>query len=341
MAAVTAAGAIEAVWRIESARIIAGPDPARAGRRPGRGTGPGRVRDRPGALADRGRAGQPGRLAHGDGQAPGGRPRAPAHDVPAQARRAGPRPRAAARLVGDRRGASRSIDDYVGDDLLRLMFIANHPVLSTESRVALTLRLLGGLTTDEIARADARARAHGGPAHRPGQAHAGGQEHPVRAAAAGRDRCNGSPAVLEVVYLIFNEGYAATAGEQWTRPTLCEEAMRLGRVLAGLVPDGARGARAARPDGIAGVPVARPPRARRRTRAAARPGPPAVGPPADPARAGRAGPGRGLGGGPYTPAGRHRRVSRPGPHGGRHRLGADREPLHRARVTSRPRRWSS
>ena len=130
--------------------------------------------------------------------------------------------------------ALAAIDDYVGDDLLRLMFIANHPVLSTESRVALTLRLLGGLTTDEIARAMlvpeptvaqriVRAKrtlaARNIPFELPPPAEIG-------------DRLAG---VLEVVYLIFNEGYAATAGEQWTRPTLCEEAMRLGRVLAGLV----------------------------------------------------------------------------------------------------------
>jgi len=129
-----------------------------------------------------------------------------------------------------------ALDDHIGDDVLRLLFTACHPVLSTEGRVALTLRLLGGLTTEEIARAflvpeptvgqrifrakrvltDRRVRI----------------EMPTPAELG--DRLS---SVLEVVYLVFNEGYSATAGDDWMRPSLCEEALRLGRILAGLMPE--------------------------------------------------------------------------------------------------------
>jgi RNA polymerase sigma factor (sigma-70 family) len=129
-----------------------------------------------------------------------------------------------------------AIDDDVGDDLLRLVFTSCHPVLSTEARVALTLRLLGGLTTDEIARAFlvaeptiaqriVRAKRTLADARVP-------FEVPRRADRAGR-----LSSVLEVIYLIFNEGYSATAGEDWVRPGLCEDALRLGRILAGLTPE--------------------------------------------------------------------------------------------------------
>ena len=129
-----------------------------------------------------------------------------------------------------------ALDDHVGDDLLRLMFVACHPVLSTEARVALTLRLVGGLTTGEIARAFlvpeptvaqriVRAKRTLADAHVP-------FEVPRGEALAAR-----LSSVLGVVYLIFNEGYSATAGDDWMRPQLCEEALRLGRVLAGLAPD--------------------------------------------------------------------------------------------------------
>jgi RNA polymerase sigma factor (sigma-70 family) len=128
-----------------------------------------------------------------------------------------------------------TIDDPVGDDLLRLVFISCHPVLSTEARAALTLRLLGGLTTVEIARAFlaseptiaqriVRAKRTLAKAHVPFEIPRG----PELAARL--------PSVLEVIYLIFNEGYSATAGEDWLRPSLCEEALRLGRILAELVP---------------------------------------------------------------------------------------------------------
>jgi RNA polymerase sigma-70 factor (ECF subfamily) len=128
-----------------------------------------------------------------------------------------------------------ALDDDVGDDLLRLVFISCHPVLSTEARVALTLRLLGGLTTDEIARAFlvpeptiaqriVRAKRTLAEKRVP-------FEVPRGAELSAR-----LSSVLEVVYLIFNEGYSATAGGDWMRPALCEDALRLGRVLAGLAP---------------------------------------------------------------------------------------------------------
>jgi len=127
------------------------------------------------------------------------------------------------------------LDNDVGDDLLRLVFIACHTVLSTEARVALTLRLLGGLTTEEIARAFlvpeptiaqriVRAKRTLAEKHVP-------FEVPRRAELAER-----FSSVLEVIYLIFNEGYAATAGDDWLRPGLCEDALRLGRILAELAP---------------------------------------------------------------------------------------------------------
>ena len=127
------------------------------------------------------------------------------------------------------------LDDDVGDDLLRLVFTACHPVLSTEARVALTLRLVGGLTTAEIARAFlapeptiaqriVRAKRTLSEARVPFEVPRAA-ELPARLAS-----------VLEVIYLAFNEGYAATAGDDWMRPALCDEALRLGRVLAGLMP---------------------------------------------------------------------------------------------------------
>jgi len=129
-----------------------------------------------------------------------------------------------------------AVDDDIGDDLLRLVFTACHPVLSTEARVALTLRLLGGLTTVEIARAFlvseptiqqriVRAKKTLADAGVP-------FEMPREA-----ERAERLSSVLEVIYLIFNEGYAATAGDDWMRPELCNDALRLGRILAGLVPD--------------------------------------------------------------------------------------------------------
>jgi RNA polymerase sigma-70 factor (ECF subfamily) len=128
-----------------------------------------------------------------------------------------------------------AIDDDIGDDLLRLVFISCHPVLSTEARVALTLRLLGGLTTEEIARAFLVPEAT--VAQRIVRAKRTLAEKQVPfEVPRGAERTDRLSSVLEVVYLIFNEGYAATAGDEWMRPALCEDALRLGRILAELVP---------------------------------------------------------------------------------------------------------
>ncbi|WP_306878090.1 RNA polymerase sigma factor [Variovorax boronicumulans] len=129
-----------------------------------------------------------------------------------------------------------AIDDDIGDDLLRLVFTACHPVLSTEARVALTLRLMGGLTTDEIARAFLVPEAT--VAQRIVRAKRTLLEARVPFEVPRRHELEVRLAsVLEVLYLIFNEGYSATAGDDWMRPALCDEAMRLGRIVAGLVPD--------------------------------------------------------------------------------------------------------
>src|SRR5690606_3784542 len=129
-----------------------------------------------------------------------------------------------------------ALDDPVGDDLLRLIFICCHPVLSTDARVALTLRLLGGLTTQEIARAflvpTATVAQRIVRAKRTLSATRVPFELP-----RGTDLDARLASVLEVVYLVFNEGYSATAGEDWVRPALCEDALRLGRILAGLAPE--------------------------------------------------------------------------------------------------------
>jgi RNA polymerase sigma factor (sigma-70 family) len=139
-------------------------------------------------------------------------------------------------LEGGTPDLDAAIDDPVGDDLLRLMFIACHPVLSTEARVALTLRLLGGLTTGEIARAFlvpestvaqriVRAKRTLAEARVPFELPRG-NELALRLSS-----------VVGVIYLVFNEGYSATAGDDWIRPALCEDALRLGRMLAGLAPE--------------------------------------------------------------------------------------------------------
>src|SRR4051794_31158440 len=144
------------------------------------------------------------------------------HDAEAERERAAPDLEAA-------------IDDDVGDDLLRLVFTSCHPVLSTEARVALTLRLLGGLTTDEIARAflvpEATVAQRIVRAKRT-LSDAGVPFEVPRAS----ERAARLSSVLQVIYLIFNEGYSATAGDDWMRPGLCEDALRLGRILAELMP---------------------------------------------------------------------------------------------------------
>ena len=129
----------------------------------------------------------------------------------------------------------RALDDHVGDDMLRLMFTACHPIISTDARVALTLRLVGGLTTDEIARAFlvpeptmaqriVRAKRTISDARVAFEVPRGAEFHARL------------ESVLQVIYPVFNEGYSATAGEDWLRPGLCEDALRLGRILAALVP---------------------------------------------------------------------------------------------------------
>ncbi len=138
-------------------------------------------------------------------------------------------------LTMSARDPDAGLDDDIGDDLLRLVFTSCHPVLSTEGRVALTLRLVGGLTTEEIARAFlvteptvaqriVRAKRALADARVPFEV-PHGQELAARLSS-----------VLEVIYLVFNEGYAATGGDDWTRPALCDDALRLGRILAGLAP---------------------------------------------------------------------------------------------------------
>jgi RNA polymerase sigma factor (sigma-70 family) len=128
-----------------------------------------------------------------------------------------------------------TLDDSVGDDLLRLVFIACHPVLSTEAQVALTLRLLGGLTTDEIARAFLVSEAT--IAQRIVRAKRTlSQKHVPFEVPRAAELTSRLSSVLAVIYLIFNEGYAATTGDNWLRPALCEDALRLGRILAELAP---------------------------------------------------------------------------------------------------------
>jgi RNA polymerase sigma factor (sigma-70 family) len=128
-----------------------------------------------------------------------------------------------------------AIDDDIGDDLLRLVFIACHPVLSTEARVALTLRLLGGLTTDEIARAFLVPEPTIAQRIVRAKRTLAEKRVPFEVPRV-TELANRLSSVLEVIYLIFNEGYTATAGDDWIRPALCDEALRLGRILAELVP---------------------------------------------------------------------------------------------------------
>lgn len=128
-----------------------------------------------------------------------------------------------------------ALDDDIGDDLLRLIFTACHPVLSTEARVALTLRLLGGLTTDEIARAFLVPEPTIAQRIVRAKRTLTEKQIPIEVP-RGADLAARLASVLEVIYLIFNEGYTATAGDEWMRPSLCEDALRLGRILAELAP---------------------------------------------------------------------------------------------------------
>lgn len=225
--------AIEAVWRIEAPRLIAGLT---------------RLTRDVGEAED---LAQGALLAALEQWPQAGVPRNPAAWLMTAARNRAidgirHRQRAQARqadlgqdLEDRRTGAAEldaAVDDDVGDDLLRLMFIACHPVLSPEARVTLTLRLLGGLSVAEI------SRALLAPEPTIGQRIARAKRALAEAQVPfelprGEDRAARLGSVLEVIYLVFNEGYSATSGPGWTRPALCEEALRLGRILAELSPD--------------------------------------------------------------------------------------------------------
>lgn len=129
-----------------------------------------------------------------------------------------------------------ALDDDIGDDLLRLIFTSCHPLLATEGRVALTLRVMGGLTTDEIARAFLTPEPTIAQRIVRAKRALAGAKVPFEVP-RGAERAERLTSVLEVVYLIFNEGYSATAGDDWMRPQLCQEALRVGRILAELTPN--------------------------------------------------------------------------------------------------------
>jgi RNA polymerase sigma factor (sigma-70 family) len=146
-----------------------------------------------------------------------------------------------AEKLGRERGVEQwdampDLDDDIGDDLLRVVFTACHPALSAEARAAFTLRVLGGLTTEEIARAFLVPESTVAQRIVRAKRTLADERVPYEVP-RGEELVGRLSSVLEVVYLIFNEGYAATAGDDWMRPTLCEEALRLGRILAGLMPD--------------------------------------------------------------------------------------------------------
>ena len=219
-------------------------------------------------------------------------------------------------------------DDDIGDDMLSLLFATCHPMLSAQARAALTLRLFGGLSTPEIARAFlvseatmaqrvVRAKRTLAEARVPLEVPTGAELGPRLAS------------VLEVIYLIFNEGYAATAGEDWMRPALCEDALRVGRILAELMPAEAE------IHGLVALMEIQASRSRARVGArrgagpSARSGPLALGPRPHRPRAAGAGPRRAAGrrAGPVRAPGGDRGVPRPGRDGRADRLGADRRPL--------------
>ena len=224
-----------------------------------------------------------------------------------------------------------ALDDDIGDDVLRLMFISCHPVLSTDARVALTLRLIGGLTTEEIARAFlvpeptvaqriVRAKKTLADARIPFEV----PQAP--------DLATRLSSVLEVIYLVFNEGYSATAGDHWMRPALCEEALRLGRILAELVP------REPEVHGLIALMEIQASRAPARVGPRGRAGPAprsksfALGSTADPPRTRRSGPRRKtrLDSRNLYSASFDCRLPRPRADSGPNRLGTDRHALRRA-----------
>ena len=233
-------------------------------------------------------------------------------------------------------------DEYVPDDLLRLIFIACHPVLRTEGRVALTLRLLGGLSTAEIARAFLVPEPTVGQRDLPGQADPARAGRPVRAAAAGRaaaaagQRPRGRLPDLQ-------RGLHGDRRRRLDPPGAVRGRAAAGPAAGRPAAGPARGARPARAAGDPGVPAAGPHRTGRRAGAAARPGPPALGPAADPPRAGRAGPGAGprrrLR--PVRAAGGDRGRARPGGDRGRDRLAAGSPRSTGCSSRCRRRRWPS
>ena len=291
--------AIDAVWRIESARLIAGL--ARVVRDVGLAED--LAQDALVAALEQwpggGGPGQPGRLAHGRRATPRRR-----HDPSCRDALQG-KVELLGRELTDHETPMDEIelDPHLEDDVLRLMFTACHPVLSVDARVALTLKLVAGLSTEEIARAFlvktttmaariTRAKQALTAAHVP-------FEVPVGDELAAR-----LSSVLEAVYLVFNEGYTATAGERWVRAELCQEAMRLGRMLAALAPRESEAHALVALMEIQASRLPRPHRARRRDRHARQAGPRSLGPVADHARSRRAGSGRG--------ARRHRLLCDPG-----------------------------
>ena len=301
-------------------------------RRPRRGARPGRAGRGAGAVAGGGRA----RTSRAPGSWP---PPSTARSTPSAARSTLERKTAelGRELESGGRGArpdwTAALDEVVEDDLLRLVFISCHPVLSREARVALTLRLLGGLTTDEIARAFLVAGADRGAADRAGQADPRRRPGAVRGADRRRSSPPGSSSVLEVIYLVFNEGYSATAGERLDAPGAVPGGAAAGPHPGRADAAGVRGARPGRADGDPGSPARARGSARRRAGAARRPGPRPLGPRADPPRASPrstapSGPAAPLG--PYALqaaiAACHARAAL----GRGHRLGADRRALRGA-----------
>lgn len=225
--------AIEAIWRIESARVIAGL---------------GRLARDIGLAEDLAQDALVAALerwpAEGVPERPGAWLMATARNRAIDRLRHGQlltvKHQELARDLGERQEAAvaeleAAADDPVGDDLLRLIFVCCHPVLSPEARVALTLKLLGGLTTVEIARAYLVPEATVAQRIVRAQRSLAAAKVPFEVP-RGAELGSRLASVLAVIYLIFNEGYAATAGPEWVRPTLCEEAQRLGRVLAELMP---------------------------------------------------------------------------------------------------------
>ena len=275
MPATDSTAAIEAVFRIEFPRLVAGLTRYVGDIGMAEELAQDALVDALRQWPERRDAPQSGGMADDSRQAQGGGPVSPQPHA-----RARNTPRSAADESRSR--TSRSIrsttvsDDDIADDRLRLIFVACHPVLAVPARVALTLRLLGGLTTAEIARAYLQPEAT--IAQRIVRAKKTIAKAKVPFEVPAGDELRGRLAsVLEVIYLIFNEGYSATAGDDWLRPELCAEALRLGPPRWPGSPRRGRGARLGGADGDPVVASPGPGRTRRRAGPAARPGSPQVG----------------------------------------------------------------